>query len=324
MEKDIVINFDHVTKRFKLYKNDTKRLFGVFSKKVKFKERIAVNDVSFQVHRGETVAFFGRNGAGKSTILKMITGVSYPTKGTIDVRGRVSALLELTSGFDPELTGRENIYLKGQICGLRDEEIAALEQEIVDFAEVDEYIDQPVRTYSSGMKARLGFAVNVNIHPEILIVDEALSVGDREFRAKCLEKVNGIIENDHVTLLFVTHSTGTARQFCSRGIFLVKGEVKFDGDIDTAIELYDAAGKAAKLRSKAKKDAVFAQAEAVRLGTEEAKAMADAALARFKDMKRRAKRVNKYLGSDPERALKELADAAALSKKPLQETEAHS
>jgi len=322
MERDIVINFDHVTKRFKLYKNDTRRLLGVFSKKVKYKERIAVNNVTFQVGRGETVAFFGRNGAGKSTILKMITGVSYPTKGTIEVKGRVSALLELTSGFDPELTGRENIYLKGQICGLRDEEIAALEQEIVDFAEVDEYIDQPVRTYSSGMKARLGFAVNVNIRPEILIVDEALSVGDREFRAKCLEKVNNIIEKDHVTLLFVTHSTGTARQFCSRGIFLVKGEVKFDGDIDTAIELYDAAGKASKLRSKAKKDAVFAQSESVRLKTDEAKAEADAALARFKDMKRRAKRVNNLLGTDPQRALKELADMTEVSKKPLPGTEA--
>ena len=277
MKRDIVIDFNHVTKRYKLYKNEKQRLLSVFSKRVRFKEKLAVNDVTFQVERGETVAFFGRNGAGKSTILKMITGVSYPSEGTIDVKGRVSALLELTSGFDPELTGRENIYLKGQLCGLQDDEIAELEDEIVDFAEVDEYIDQPVRTYSSGMKARLGFAVNVNIHPEILIVDEALSVGDKEFRAKCLEKVNNIIEKDHVTLLFVTHSTSTARQFCDRGIYMVKGELKFDGDIDTAIDLYNKAGKAAKKKRKAKKAALEAELKAVRNAGAETEAAAEKA-----------------------------------------------
>ena len=124
------------------------------------------------------------------------------------------------------------------MIGLRNEEIQALEQEIVDFAEVDEYIDQPVRTYSSGMKARLGFAINVNIRPEILIVDEALSVGDKQFREKCHEKINGLIEKDNVTLLFVTHSLGTAKQFCNRGIVLKKGKIIFDGGIDEAIELY--------------------------------------------------------------------------------------
>ena len=277
MKKDIVIDFNHVTKRYKLFKNDKKRLLSVFSKRVPYKDKLAVNDVTFQVERGETVAFFGRNGAGKSTILKMITGVSYPTEGTIDVVGRVSALLELTSGFDSELTGRENIYLKGQLCGLKDEEIRELEPEIVEFAEVEEYIDQPVRTYSSGMKARLGFAVNVSIRPEILIVDEALSVGDREFRAKCLEKVNSIIEKDGVTLLFVTHSTGTARQFCNRGIFLVKGTMQYDGDIDTAIALYEKSGKAAQQFKKAKKAMDEAEIEASRLGTPEAQAKLKAA-----------------------------------------------
>ena len=169
----------------------------------------------------------------------MITGVTYPTSGEIDVDGRVSALLELTAGFDPEMTGRENIYLKGQLSGLRDEEIAELENEIIEFADIGEYMDQPVRSYSSGMKARLGFAVNVNIRPEILIVDEALSVGDKNFRNKCLNKVNSIIEKDNVTLLFVTHSTGTAREFCKRGIVMVSGKIVFDGDIDEAIEIYN-------------------------------------------------------------------------------------
>ena len=305
MGKDIVIDINHVTKRYKLYKNDKKRLMGVFSKRVRYKEKLAVNDVTFQVGRGETVAFFGRNGAGKSTILKMITGVSYPTEGFIDVKGRVSALLELTSGFDPELTGRENIYLKGQLCGLKDQEISELEQEIVDFAEVEEYIDQPVRTYSSGMKARLGFAVNVNIHPEILIVDEALSVGDKEFRAKCLEKVNSIIEKDNVTLLFVTHSTNTARQFCSRGIFMVKGMLRYDGDINTAIELYELSGKVEQRRKKAKKAVETAEAIAAIQGTEEAEAEVKRARKAFRNAKAKAKAFNEASGEE----LKALLDA---------------
>lgn len=154
-KEDIMIEFEHVTKIYKLFKNDKKRLLSTFLKKISYKEKRAVNDVSFQIRRGESVALFGRNGAGKSTILKMITGVCFPTSGNIIVNGRVSALLELTSGFDPEFTGRENIFLKGQLLGIKDKEIRELEQEIIDFAELEEYIDQPVRTYSSGMKARL-------------------------------------------------------------------------------------------------------------------------------------------------------------------------
>ena len=237
--KDIVIKFDHVTKMYKLFKNDKKRLLYVFFKKIKYQEKRAVNDVSFKIHRGESVALFGKNGAGKSTILKMITGVSFPTEGKIEVKGRVSALLELTSGFDPEFTGRENIYLKGQLLGLKDTEIKELEQEIIDFAELDEYIDQPVRTYSSGMKARLGFSINVNIRPEILIVDEALSVGDEEFKNKCINKVNEIVNQENVTLLFVTHSTTMAKEFCKRGIFMKKGRVIYDGDINETIKEYE-------------------------------------------------------------------------------------
>lgn len=237
--KKKVIEFKDVTKRYKLYKNDKRRLLSVFSKKVPFKEKRAVDDVTFSINQGESVALFGKNGAGKSTILKMITGVTYPTEGDIFVEGRVSALLELSAGFDADLTGRENIYLKGQLLGLRDKEIKALEEEIIDFAAVDEYIDQPVRTYSSGMKARLGFAVNVSINPEILIVDEALSVGDADFREKCVKKVNEIIEKDHVTLLFVTHATATAKEFCRRGIVMKKGKVVYDNDVDSAIEYYE-------------------------------------------------------------------------------------
>lgn len=239
MKEEIVIKFDHVTKMYKLFKNDKKRLLYTFCKKIKYKEKKAVNDVSFDIKRGEAVALLGRNGAGKSTILKMITGVCFPTTGDITVNGRVSALLELTSGFDPEFTGRENIYLKGQLLGIKDKEIKELEQKIIDFAEIEEYIDQPVRTYSSGMKARLGFSINVNIRPEILIVDEALSVGDEEFKRKCVKKVNEITSNDNITLLLVTHVTSVAKEFCKRGLLMKDGKLIFDGTIDETITKYE-------------------------------------------------------------------------------------
>ena len=239
MKDEVVISFDKVSKIYKLYSSNKARLLGVFIKKVPYKKKKAVNDVSFTINRGESVALFGKNGAGKSTILKMITGVTFPTSGDIKVEGRVSALLELTSGFDQEFSGRENIYLKGHILGLKDSEIKALEDTIVEFSELEDYIDQPVRTYSSGMKSRLGFAINVNIKPEILIVDEALSVGDAAFKNKCKEKVNDIIKNDNVTLLFVTHQTAVAEEFCKRGIVMKDGKLVFDGDVAEASKKYD-------------------------------------------------------------------------------------
>lgn len=239
MKDEVVISFDKVSKIYKLYSSNKARLLGVFIKKVPYKKKKAVNDVSFSIKRGESVALFGKNGAGKSTILKMITGVTFPTSGDIKVEGRVSALLELTSGFDQEFSGRENIYLKGHILGLKDSEIKALESTIIEFSELEDYIDQPVRTYSSGMKSRLGFAINVNIKPEILIVDEALSVGDAAFKNKCKEKVNDIIKNDNVTLLFVTHQTAVAEEFCKRGIVMKDGKLVFDGDVADASKKYD-------------------------------------------------------------------------------------
>lgn len=234
-----VIEFNHVTKLYKLFKNSKKRFLSTFIKSVTYKEKIAVSDLNFSICEGEAVAILGKNGAGKSTILKMITGVSYPTKGSITVKGRVGALLELSSGFDPEFTGRENIYLKGQLAGMKNEEIEAVEEDIVAFADIGEYIDQPLRTYSSGMKARLGFAVNVCIEPDILIVDEALSVGDAKFSAKCKKRINEMIKNDGVTFLFVTHSTETAKKFCKRGIVLRSGRMLFDGEIKEAVRMYN-------------------------------------------------------------------------------------
>ena len=233
------IIFENVTKIYKLYKNDRARFLSLFSRKVRYTKKKAINDLSFTIHKGEGVALFGRNGAGKSTVLKMITGVSFPTEGDITVNGRVSALLELTAGFNPEFTGRENIYLKCNIMGMSDKEIKDVEQPIIEFANLGEYIDQPVRTYSSGMKARLGFAINANIKPEILIVDEALSVGDKAFRVKCRRKIREIMKDGEVTFLFVTHASGFAKEFCTRGIVLEKGTMKFDGDINEAIAIYE-------------------------------------------------------------------------------------
>lgn len=233
-----VIILDHVTKEYKIFKNDKQRFKSIFSKKAKYRKKIAVNNLNLTINRGESVAIFGKNGAGKSTTLKMITGVVYPTSGNITVNGRVSALLELTAGFDPEFTGRENIYLRGQLLGLSKEEINRIMPEIIEFSELDEDIDQPVRTYSSGMKARLGFATNVNIQPEILIVDEALSVGDADFRKKSSEKIRNIVNKENVTFLFVTHSTETAISFCERGIVMNKGKMIFDGPVEEAAECY--------------------------------------------------------------------------------------
>ena len=236
---NVKIEIKHVTKKYKLFRNDKQRLKSIFFKNVKCKEKVALNDVNFSIKEGESVALFGRNGAGKSTLLKMITQITYPTSGEVNVYGRVSALLELKAGFDPEFTGRENIYFRGQLLGLTNEEIKEIEPKIVEFAELNDYMDQPVRTYSSGMKARLGFAINVNIDPEILIVDEALSVGDKTFRMKCNEIIRYLVEEKGVTFLFVTHSTRVAKDFCKRGIVMKNGGVMFDGDIDESIAYYD-------------------------------------------------------------------------------------
>ena len=240
---EVVIRFDHVTKTYNLYKNDRGRFLGIFNykKKGQFLGSVnASNDLSFEIRKGEAVAFLGHNGAGKSTVLKMVTGVTHPTSGTVEVNGRVSALLELTAGFDMQLTGRENISLRGQILGLKKHEIAELEPGIIEFADLGLYIDQPMKSYSSGMKARLGFAFAVAINPEILVVDEALSVGDRAFKRKCIARIREIMMDENVTVLFVTHASETSKEFCSRGIVLDKGTKMFDGGIDEATEYYEA------------------------------------------------------------------------------------
>lgn len=239
MSDNVAIEFKNVDKTYKLYKTDKDRFHAIFNKNIPCKEVHAIDDVSIKINKGESVALFGRNGAGKSTLLKMITQVTYPTSGEITVNGRVSALLELTAGFDSEFTGIENIEFRGHLLGLKDKEIKKLIPKVEEFAELGEYMYQPVRTYSSGMKARLGFAINVNINPEILIVDEALSVGDVSFKRKCLNKVRELLDREGITFLFVTHSTAVAGEFCKRGIVMRKGKLRFDGDIKEAITFYN-------------------------------------------------------------------------------------
>ena len=239
---DIAVRFDHVTKTYHLYKNDRARFLGIFEFRKKgtyLGSTDANDDLSFTIHKGEAVAFLGLNGAGKSTALKMVTGVTHPTSGTVEVHGRVSALLELGAGFDGQLTGRENIALRGRILGLSKAEMAELEEKSIEFAELGLYIDQPMKTYSSGMKARLGFALSASLDPDILVVDEALSVGDKKFRKKCIARMREVMTAEGVTVLFVTHTSKTAREFCTRGIVLDKGHNVFDGPIDEASKYYE-------------------------------------------------------------------------------------
>ena len=240
---EVAIKFEHVTKTYELYQNDKGRFLGLFNIKGKrtgyLGEIAANNDISFEIMKGEAVAFLGLNGAGKSTALKMITGVTHPTSGNITVNGKVSALLELSAGFDKKLTGRENIHLRGQILGMTDEELKEIEPKVVEFADLGVFIDQPMRSYSSGMKSRLGFGLAVATNPEILIVDEALSVGDRKFKKRCVNRIRDIMMDRNVTVLFVTHSTSLAMEFCSRGIVLDRGSKKFDGTMEDALNYYE-------------------------------------------------------------------------------------
>lgn len=233
-----LIEFNNVYKEYKLYKNEKDRLLGLFFKRKRNIKKIATNYLTFKINRGERVAILGTNGAGKSTVLKLITKVCYPTEGYVKVNGRVAALLELSSGFDPDFTGRENIYLKCQLLGMPKEEVRKIEEEIIKFADIGPYIDQPVKTYSSGMKARLGFSIIVHSKADILVIDEALSVGDKTFKDKCLSKIKEISENEKVAMLFVTHSISQAKEFCERGIVLNKGHMVYDGSIDRAILEY--------------------------------------------------------------------------------------
>ncbi|EGT0693590.1 polysaccharide ABC transporter ATP-binding protein [Clostridium perfringens] len=233
----VAIRVKDLTKKYKLYQKRSERLANAFGKERNIKEFYALKGVSFEISKGECVGIIGHNGAGKSTLLKLLTGVAFPTSGEIEINGRLASMLELGSGFNPELTGMENIYFNGSLNGLTKEEIDGKLKDILEFADIGNFIEQPVKNYSSGMFARLAFAVAINVDPDILIVDEILSVGDVGFQVKCMEKFNEFKKKGK-TILYVSHGLGTVKKFCDRAIWLQKGEVVDDGNSVIVVERY--------------------------------------------------------------------------------------
>lgn len=202
----------------------------------------SLQDINFEIEQGDAVGIIGRNGAGKSTLLKLLSKVTKPTTGNFKVNGRIASLLEVGTGFNPEMTGRENIYLNGAILGMRRAEITRKFDEIVDFAGVERYIDTPVKRYSSGMYVRLAFAVAAHLESEILIVDEVLAVGDAEFQKKCLGKMGDVSKGEGRTVLFVSHNMGAIKTLCNKGILLANGQLQISGKIDNVVEKYRISG----------------------------------------------------------------------------------
>ena len=236
---NLAIRVEDVCKAYKLYDKPSDRLKDALGlvRKNHFKEHHALKHVSFEVKKGETIGIIGTNGSGKSTILKIITGVLSPTSGEVEIDGRISALLELGAGFNMEYTGIENVYLNGMMMGFSREEMDARLDDILKFADIGDFVHQPCKTYSSGMFVRLAFAVAINIDPEILIVDEALSVGDVFFQAKCYKKFEDF-KAQGKTILFVSHDISSVAKYCDRVILLNKGDKLAEGNAKDMINLY--------------------------------------------------------------------------------------
>ncbi|AXU28892.1 TPA: ABC transporter ATP-binding protein [Clostridioides difficile] len=236
---EIVIKVENISKVYKLYEKPIDRLKETIglSKKVYHTKHYALENLSFQVEKGETIGIIGTNGSGKSTLLKMITGVLTPTSGNIIVNGKISALLELGAGFNPEYTGIENIYLNGTMMGYKKEEMDDKIESILEFADIGEFINQPVKTYSSGMFSRLAFAVAINVEPDILIVDEALSVGDVFFQAKCYKKFNDFKKQGR-TIIFVSHDMGSIMKYCDKTLLIDRGKFVDMGPSANMIDIY--------------------------------------------------------------------------------------
>ena len=243
-ETPIAISLSGVGKRYVLHKQKPYLLHEVYHRVARTRRSHeafwALRDVNVDIRRGESVAFIGRNGAGKSTILGVIAGAIHPTEGTRTVSGRIGALLELGAGFHPDLTGRENIYLNASLLGLSRADVEGLFDRIVAYSELEQFIDVPLRNYSSGMHVRLGFSVAIHVHPDILIIDEALAVGDQNFQEKC---INSIMELKRAgkTIVFVSHGSAQVEFLCQRAVWLEHGRVKMDGDAHAVLEQYQAA-----------------------------------------------------------------------------------
>lgn len=226
MSSDIAIKVDNLSKCYQIYGNPRDRLMQMLmrGRRQYYREFWALRDVSFEVRKGETMGIVGRNGSGKSTLLQMICGTLNPTSGSITTNGRIAALLELGSGFNPEFTGHENVYMNGAVLGLSQLEIDQRFDDIATFADIGDFIEQPVKTYSSGMMVRLAFAVAINVSPDILIIDEALAVGDAAFQRKCMRKISELSESG-ATLLFVSHDLETVRKICGQAVYLNRGKM---------------------------------------------------------------------------------------------------
>ena len=242
MQNDIAISVSNVSKKYIIGKQKDSSfrgsLQGVFNRKsVQGSEFMALSDLNFEIKKGEVLGIIGKNGAGKSTLLKILSQITKPTTGRIEINGRVASLLEVGTGFHPELTGRENIYLNGTILGMTRKEVKAKFDEIVEFSGIEKFIDTPVKHYSSGMYVRLAFAVAAHLEPEILIIDEVLAVGDASFQKKCLGKMGDIAKQGR-TVLFVSHDLGAVSSLCSKGIFMKNGQLILHDKIDAVIKKY--------------------------------------------------------------------------------------
>jgi len=239
MNDQIDIKFDNVSKQFFLLKHKTFKEFlsAFFTRKQTYQRFNALENISFEVHKGETIGIIGPNGSGKSTILKLIAGVMSPTKGKVIVNGKVSPLIELGAGFHPELSGRENIYLNGSILGLKIKDINKNFNSIVDFADVWDFIDQPIKHYSSGMYLRLAFAIAIHVNSEILILDEILAVGDSDFQAKCFKRMEEF-KKKGVTIIFISHNISQVEKFCPRVVYLNQHTIQGDGKSETICKQY--------------------------------------------------------------------------------------
>ena len=239
MKRGNAIEVKNMTKVFNVYfdKANTLKEKLLFWKRGNKEVRTVLKDINVEIKKGETVALIGTNGSGKSTLLKLMTKIIYPTKGTVQTKGKLTSLLELGAGFHPDFSGRENIYFNASIFGLTKKEIDERLEQIIEFSELGDYIDNPVRTYSSGMYMRLAFAVAINVDAEILLVDEILAVGDQHFQEKCIAKMKEL-KKQGKTMVFVTHSMETVKEFCSRAVWLSNGVIKMDGKPDEVIEEY--------------------------------------------------------------------------------------
>ena len=232
------IRIRDLTKVYHLYEKNTDRIKETFLKKRYSKDHYALNHIDLDIKKGESVGIVGTNGSGKSTLLKLITGVVSPSEGELKTQGKIAALLELGAGFNPEYTGLENIYLNGTMMGYTEKEMEERVPEIIEFADIGDFIYQPVKTYSSGMFARLAFSVSISVEPDILIVDEALSVGDTRFQVKCIDKMTELRDKG-TTNLFVTHSIEQIKRFCTRTIWIRDGQIVRDGEASIVVDLYD-------------------------------------------------------------------------------------